>query len=145
MGCFPWAALLRPRLLRLSHFVADSLFAETLKGTNPVRVWNPVKGFYLISFTLNRHKILWRYMQGGDIGFLMISMFATACCGATAIFFLIPLSSLHSSSSSICLPLLCHPFGVNCTNNLFCYNNTTPSGFVLQRTIGGGYTLVVFL
>jgi len=76
-------------------------------------------------------------MQGGDIGFLLISMFAKACCGATAIFFLIPLSSSHSSSSSICLPLLCHPFGVNCTNNLFCYNNTTPSGFVLHGLIGG--------
>ena len=55
VGYFPWAALLRPRLLRLSHFVADSLFAETLKGTNPVR------GGLIIPVAINRHKILWRY------------------------------------------------------------------------------------
>ena len=61
VGYFPWAALLRPRLLRLSHFVADSLFAEALNGTSPVRVWNPVRGGLIIPVAINRHKILWRY------------------------------------------------------------------------------------
>ena len=68
--------------------------AKPMREPIPERVSNPVRFFCLILTAINRHKILWRYMCGRLWLICNNFQFATACRGATVIFFLF-ITSIH--------------------------------------------------